>query len=98
MLAYRAPFASGRSRRPTYVLPGQILAAKNWLDEICTGVASFIGPVRFIWPDHDVAFREMELQRWLTLFPNAVVQRLPKYGHFIWEEALADRKVYGCPA
>lgn len=87
MFAYRAPFANGRSRRATYVLPGQILAAKNWLQEIYIGVAKFAGPVRFIWPDRDIAFRKTELQRWLTLFPNAPVQRLPQCGHFIWEEA-----------
>jgi haloalkane dehalogenase len=87
MNAYRAPFSSGRSRRGMYVFPRQITAAREWLAELETGVSRFAGPVQFIWPDADIAFREKELRRWVEIFPEATVIRLARCGHFLWEDA-----------
>lgn len=90
MKAYRAPFSNGRPRRPMHVFPAQITGAKAWLAEIETGISSFRGPVRFIWAENDIAFREKELRRWLRIFPQASVERIPKCGHFLWEDAPED--------
>jgi len=87
MQAYRAPFAGGRTRRPMHVFPWQITAAKNWLGELEAGLAGFSGPVHFIWPNNDIAFRDKELRHWLKIFPQASVTRLPRCGHFLWEDA-----------
>jgi haloalkane dehalogenase len=87
MRAYRAPFAGDRTRRPMSIFPWQITAARNWLGELLASVSTFHGPVQFIWPNNDIAFREKELTRWLRIFPHASVARLPRCGHFLWEDA-----------
>jgi haloalkane dehalogenase len=90
MRAYRAPFADGRSRRPMAVFPRCITASHVWLGELQTGLPAFSGPVHFIWPENDIAFRERELRRWLHIFPHASVDRLPRCGHYLWEDAPDD--------
>jgi pimeloyl-ACP methyl ester carboxylesterase len=87
MHAYRAPFANGRDRTPLHVFPAQITGAGGWLAELERGVAGFRGPVHFIWPERDIAFRDRELAHWLRLFPKAGVTRIPACGHFLWEDA-----------
>ena len=90
MKAYRAPFAGGRSRRPMHVFPWQITASGEWLGKLEKSIGAFPGPVHFLWPANDIAFREKELAHWLTIFPNAKVTRLPRCGHFLWEDAPED--------
>ena len=87
MRAYRAPFSGNRTRRPMHVFPRQITAAKNWLGELEAGLSAFRGPVHFIWPNNDIAFRDKELKHWLKIFPQASVARLPRCGHYLWEDA-----------
>jgi haloalkane dehalogenase len=87
MKAYRAPFAHGRTRRPMYVFPEQITAAGEWLGELEKGISTFKRPVRLIWPDSDIAFRDKELSHWQRIFPQASVKRLSNCGHFLWEDA-----------
>lgn len=87
MHAYRAPFANGRDRTPLHVFPAQITGAGAWLAELERGVAGFKGPVHFIWPERDIAFRDRELAHWLRLFPGAGVTRIADCGHFLWEDA-----------
>jgi haloalkane dehalogenase len=38
----------------------------------------------------DIAFREKELRRWETVFPEAIVHRFPEAGHFVQEEQGSD--------
>jgi len=84
--AYLAPFA-GRSRKPMHVFPREITGSSRWLAEIESKLRTFGGRVHFIWPENDIAFREKELQHWLQLFPSASVTRIPRCGHFLWEDA-----------
>ena len=86
MRAYRAPFG-GKSRLPMHVLAASILGSRPWLKEIEAGMRGFRGPVHFVWPEKDIAFREKELRRWLALLPQATLTRLPNCGHFPWEDA-----------
>jgi len=86
MRAYRAPFAN-RSRRPMDIFPWAIIGSKNWLARIEQGAKAYSGPAHFIWPENDIAFREKELDRWRTLLPQATVTRIPRCGHFLWEDA-----------
>jgi haloalkane dehalogenase len=90
MAAYRAPFRDGQSRRPMYIFPQQITAAQPWLAELEEGVKRFKGPVKFIWPMNDIAFRDKELKKWLAIFPDAEVTRLESCGHYLWEDAPED--------
>jgi haloalkane dehalogenase len=87
MGAYRAPFAKDISRRAMHVFPQQIIGAKTWLTELEQEVSKFSGPVKIIWPEKDVAFRDKELRRWVQIFPRASVTRLVKCGHYLWEDA-----------
>ena len=87
MKAYRAPFAHGRTRRPMYVFPEQITAAGEWLGKLEKGISNFKGPVGFIWPDSDIAFRDKELNHWRRIYPHASVMRLSNCGHFLWDDA-----------
>jgi haloalkane dehalogenase len=90
MHAYRAPFDDGRTRAPLHIFPAQILRAKPWLAQLSRDIADFDGPVAFVWPEDDVAFRDKELQHWLRMFPKAGLCRIPKCGHFLWDDAPVD--------
>lgn len=90
MAAYRAPFDDGRPRAGLHVFPAQITGARDWLAGIERGLAGFGGPVAFVWPENDIAFRDKELSRWLTIFPGARIRRVPRCGHFLWTDAPGD--------
>ena len=90
MKAYRAPFSNGRSRMPMHVFPRQITWSQGWLGQLEQDVRAFDGPVHFVWPDKDVAFRRKELNRWLTMFPKASHDLIENCGHYLWEEAPED--------
>jgi haloalkane dehalogenase len=38
------------------------------------------------WGMKDIAFREKELNRWVSAFPRARVLRFPDVGHYVSEE------------
>lgn len=87
MAAFRAPFRDPASRRPMHVFPAAITGSRAFLREVEDYVRGFTGPVRFIWPQNDIAFREKELAHWLQLLPQADVVRVPRCGHFLWLDA-----------
>ncbi len=84
---YRAPFRDRAARRPMHVFPGAITGSRTFLAGLEQGIPSFKGPVRFLWPENDIAFRTKELARWQTLLPQAEVVRIPRCGHFLWLDA-----------
>jgi pimeloyl-ACP methyl ester carboxylesterase len=73
-----------------HIFPREITRSSSWLAKIESGIAGFAGPVHFIWPENDIAFREKELQHWRRLFPKASITRIPCCGHFLWEDAPED--------
>ncbi len=85
--AFRAPFQGLQARRAMQIFPRALIGASAWLRDIESYVGGFRGPVRFIWPDGDIAFRAKELARWQTLLPQAEVTPIRKCGHFLWLEA-----------
>lgn len=87
MSLYRAPFKSRESRRPMHVFPASITGSRKFLEGLEQAIRGFEGPVRFIWPEADIAFREKELEHWLRLLPRAEVIRLQNCGHFLWLDA-----------
>lgn len=87
MAAYRAPFAPPRDRSPLHIFPHHILASRDWLARLEGDLATWRGPAAFVWPGNDIAFRAKELARWRSLWPQASVQTIPRYGHFLWEDA-----------
>jgi haloalkane dehalogenase len=87
MALYRAPFKARESRRPMHVFPASITGSRRFLEALENATKGFDGPVRLIWPDADIAFRDKELAHWRRLLPQAEVIRLRNCGHFLWLDA-----------
>jgi haloalkane dehalogenase len=88
MDAYRGPFPTPASRRPTAVFPREILASRPFLADLEHRLAQLGDrPVLIVWPTKDVAFRDREQRRWEMLFPNHHTVLLEGAGHYIQEDA-----------
>jgi haloalkane dehalogenase len=88
MNAYRGPFPTPASRRPTAVFPREILASRPFLAEVERGLPALSDrPALIVWPTNDVAFRDRERRRWEQLFPDHTTVSLEGAGHYIQEDA-----------
>ncbi len=88
MNAYRGPFPSPASRRPTAVFPREILASRPFLATVEQGLGALRErPALIVWPTADRAFRGPELRRWEQLFPNHATVRIEGAGHYVQEDA-----------
>jgi len=74
---YLHPFSDPGSRKGCWVFPQQIVGAAPWLERLWRNRRRMA----------DKAFREKELHRWGTVFPDARVARLDDVGRFLPEEA-----------
>jgi haloalkane dehalogenase len=88
MNAYRGPFPTPESRRPTHVFPRAILASRPFLAEVADRL-SVLGkrPALIVWPTKDIAFRTPERKRWEETFPNHHTIMLKGAGHYVQEDA-----------
>jgi haloalkane dehalogenase len=85
---YLNPLPTPASRKGSWVLPGAIIGATDWLGTLWARREQLAGkPMLVAWGMKDIAFREKELRRWLTAFPEASVVRFPKTGHYVQDEA-----------
>lgn len=76
------------TRKGTWVFPNQIIGATTWLESLWAQRDKLVDKsVLIAWGMKDIAFREKELQRWQSLFPNAQVQRFAGAGHYVQDEA-----------
>jgi haloalkane dehalogenase len=90
MEAYRGPFPTPASRRPTAVLPREILG-RPFLAEVERGLARLRDrPALIVWPTADVAFGERERRRWEGLFPEHRTVLLRGAGHYMQEDAAGE--------
>jgi haloalkane dehalogenase len=88
MDAYRGPFPTPASRRPTAVFPREILASRPLLAEIEGRLPVLRDrPALIVWPTSDVAFRGRERRRWEQVFPDHRTVSLDGAGHYIQEDA-----------
>ena len=87
MATYRAPFRDPGTRRPMHIFPAAITASTDFLRDVESSLHNFHGPVGFIWPENDIAFRDKELAHWRALLPQAQVVRIARCGHFLWLDA-----------
>ena len=88
MNAYRGPFPTPSSRRPTAVFPREILASRPFLAGIEGRLSELADrPALLVWPTKDVAFRDPERRRWEELFPDHRTVLLDGAGHYIQEDA-----------
>jgi len=85
---YLLPLANADDRKGCLVFPKQIIGSTAWLAQIWDSIAALNGkPMLIVWGMKDIAFREKELKRWETTFPNAQSIRLSSVGHYVQEEA-----------
>jgi haloalkane dehalogenase len=76
-----------QSRKGSWVFPGQIIGATDWLAQLWAQRAQLADkPALLAWGMKDIAFREKELRRWIALFPKAAVTRYPDAGHYVQDE------------
>ena len=88
MDAYRGPFPTPASRRPTAVFPREILASRPFLADIERRLPRLSGrPALIVWPTKDVAFGDRERRRWEELFADHRTVLLEGAGHYIQEDA-----------
>ena len=88
MNAYRGPFPSPASRRPTAVFPREILGSRPFLADIERRLPQLADrPALLVWPTKDVAFRDRERRRWEELFRDHQTVLLEGAGHYIQEDA-----------
>jgi haloalkane dehalogenase len=91
MNAYRGPFPTPASRRPTAVFPREILGSRPFLAEIEQRLPQLSNrPALLVWPTKDVAFRGPERRRWEKLFPDHQTVLLDGAGHYIQEDAAGE--------
>lgn len=91
MEAYRGPFPTPASRRPTHIFPREILAARPFLADVERGLSVLRErPALIVWPTRDVAFRGRELRRWEQAFPDHHTVALDGAGHYIQEDAAQE--------
>lgn len=85
---YYRHLAKPADREGCAVFPREIIGSSDWLDGLWQQRGRLKGiPLSLVWGMKDIAFRERELEHWITHWPEASVTRLPDIGHFPQEEA-----------
>lgn len=85
---YRDALPTPENRKGTWVFPKHIIAASEWLDALWNQREKLANKhVMLAWGMKDIAFREKELNRWQSVFPEAAVHRFETAGHFVQDEA-----------
>jgi haloalkane dehalogenase len=88
MAAYRGPFPTRASRRPTHIFPGQALGAREYLASVRDDLPALASlPVLFVWGDRDQALDARQLHRFEAMLPNHRTVILRGASHFIQEDA-----------
>jgi haloalkane dehalogenase len=74
-------------RKGSYVFPREIIGSSDWLDSLWKQRSRINSiPTTFIWGMKDIAFREQELDFWVSHWDHPEVIRIPTAGHFPQEE------------
>ncbi|MFN8474657.1 MAG: alpha/beta fold hydrolase [Anaerolineae bacterium] len=95
---YLRALATPDDRRGCLVFPKQIIGSTPWLGRLWERMPVLQGkPKLIVWGMKDIAFREKELKRWASTFPEARVVRLSSVGHFVQEEAPEELAGAGVP-
>ena len=85
---YRNAQPSAAARAANAALPGYIVGATDWLQEIWQDRSAFCTrPALIFWGSKDIAFRTKELDRWRSELADVEVHEFADCGHFLAEEA-----------
>jgi haloalkane dehalogenase len=87
MAHYRNAQPTAAARAASAALPGHIVGASAWLQEIWEDRSSFTNKASLVlWGAKDIAFRTKELDHWRSELTNAEVHEFADCGHFVAEE------------
>lgn len=79
--------AKSENRKGCWVFPKQIIASNDWLTRLWEKRAVIANkPALIVWGNSDIAFRDIELWQWKSLFHDAEVHEYENVGHFVPEE------------
>lgn len=88
---YLNALPNAESRKGCYVFPRRIIESTPWLESLWNRRDSVKNkPALILWGMKDIAFRQVELDRWKGLFLNRKVVELTDAGHFVQEEAAPE--------
>jgi len=75
------------SRKGCWVFPKQIIESSAWLETLWSRRERIQAiPALILWGMKDIAFREKELEKWITVFYKPKVMKFENVGHFVQEE------------
>ena len=84
---YIEPLKNPNDRKGCWVFPGQIIGSSHWLADLWGRREALAHkPSTIIWGKRDIAFRNIELDKWKSLFTHAEVHEFNNVGHFVQEE------------
>jgi haloalkane dehalogenase len=88
---YTKALPTTRDRKGSWVFPRQIIWSSEWLDSLWQQSPKIKDkPALMLWGMKDIAFREIELNKWIGLFSNKTVYKFENVGHFVQEEKGAE--------
>lgn len=74
-------------RKGCWTFPKRIIDSSDWLDFLWSQRDKIKDkPALILWGMKDIAFREQELNRWISLFSDSKVIKYDDTGHFVQEE------------
>jgi haloalkane dehalogenase len=74
-------------RQGTWVFLQQLIGSSDWYRSLWERRDNIRSkPALILWGMKDIAFKQKELERWKSLFPEAQVVCFPEAGHFLQEE------------
>ncbi len=85
---YTAPFPDAASRWGDWRFFQSLLGESAWFESLWEKRDCIADkPALLLWGMRDIFFKEKELVRWKTLFPQARAVMYPQVGHFVPDEA-----------
>jgi haloalkane dehalogenase len=84
---YIQALPSPAERQGTWIFLQELLGSSDWYQSLWDQRHRIEDkPALILWGMQDVAFRQKELDRWRSLFPQAQVVKLETAGHFLQDE------------
>ena len=84
---YINPLRNPADRKGCWVFPKQIIGSSDWLSVLWHKRHAIANkPSLIIWGKKDVAFRDIELMRWKTVFQTFELHEYDNAGHFVQED------------
>lgn len=88
---YIEPLRNPADRKGCWVFPKQIIGASDWLSSLWEKRNTIANkPSMIVWGKKDIAFRDIELSKWKTVFHEVDVHEYDNVGHFVQEELEDD--------